>query len=288
MLWLPLCLLATRLQSQPAMASSMGAHRRTMKERLGAVDAVSELVEIDDFPPRIGYMPLRCRGPPPGSAAGQRPTEPERPNSVPAGGQWRARPGTSDGGPHVHGTPWKALAGAKLERWREAGEVRWPPKQGPARGPTQEVVPFRRVGESDQPNYTGQLWTRALRANGLAIQTLEFSQTGNSVKQLQEEWLDRPKPSPPPCPARGEYVTAAPYNGATVTGRLAVKRPHDVSKWVEKPVAHGKYALDHMDGTRYMWNGPPRMTPLPASARDCGPRSLNESPFTCRPSWRLT
>jgi hypothetical protein len=46
--------------------------------------------------------------------------------------------------------------------------------------------------------------------------------------------------------ALGEW----PYSGFTTSGSCALPSPREATKWVEKPVASGRYALQHMGGTR--------------------------------------
>ena len=144
---------------------------------------------------------------------------------------------------------------AKTERWRESGEVRWPAMAvaHPAavfgaeslRPPHSGGVPFRRhVPEYTQANWTGDVWMRSLRMPGVQIQEPIYAMQGANMKDLHEEW-------------QGVYPMSArevPFSGSTSTGRTALLHDRDAHKWVERPVAVGKYALDHMHGNRYQWD----------------------------------
>lgn len=50
-----------------------------------------------------------------------------------------------------------------------------------------------------------------------------------------------------PSMDRGEW----PYSGSTISGSCALPASQNLTRWVERPVACGRYALKHMDGTRH-------------------------------------
>jgi len=76
---------------------------------------------------------------------------------------------------------------------------------------------------------------------------------GGNVKEMREEWQ--------PC-----YGRSVPFSGTTVSGSVAMPRDYDANRWVERPVAKGKYALDHMGGKRYAWDHKPRPCLIDAQA----------------------
>jgi hypothetical protein len=134
--------------------------------------------------------------------------------------------------------------------WREAGSLRWPPvSEGEKLGDKQsDSVPFRRFVPYMQPNWKGELWMRSLRKPGVLIQDPIYAEMGAGMKELHEEWR-----SCTPTISR-----EVPFSGATASGRAALPSRHDVSSWVERPVATGKYALKHMEGKRYQFSNKPR------------------------------
>eukprot|EP00434_Breviolum_minutum_P022087 symbB.v1.2.019500.t1/scaffold1595.1/size109920/9 len=136
----------------------------------------------------------------------------------------------------------------KTERWREWGQQRWPPvAEGQLPAASVEVKPLRQASK-DMQNWQGELWSRSLRKPGLFLQDPIFAQSNISAKELHEEWGDVTPMS------RREW----PYSGSTISGSCALPASQNLTRWVERPVACGRYALKHMDGTRYQWDTKPR------------------------------
>ena len=143
----------------------------------------------------------------------------------------------------------KYCSQSKTERWRESGQLRWPPlsagaPQVPPPGGGPEIVPVRQYNKNPQ-NWQVELWTRSLRKPGVLLQHPTFAAVNIGAKELHEQW--------------GHVMPLSrrqwPFSGSTVAGRSG---PADAKSWIERPVATGKYALDHMGGTRYKWNMSPR------------------------------
>eukprot|EP00746_Dinoflagellata_sp_MGD_P020946 gnl/MRDRNA2_/MRDRNA2_148841_c0_seq1.p1 gnl/MRDRNA2_/MRDRNA2_148841_c0~~gnl/MRDRNA2_/MRDRNA2_148841_c0_seq1.p1 ORF type:complete len:194 (-),score=16.89 gnl/MRDRNA2_/MRDRNA2_148841_c0_seq1:4-585(-) len=137
----------------------------------------------------------------------------------------------------------------KTERWRESGASRWPPKaheemtKCPSQfSQSQETVPLQRMDIQDlQENVHHELWTRSLRTPGLSI----HSHVG---PQNQHAFTSAVK-----CMFNENGVG---WTGKTNLGRKIKNVDHKA--WVEKPVAVGKYADDHMQGSRYAFDLTPR------------------------------
>lgn len=150
--------------------------------------------------------------------------------------------------------------GFKTEKWREAGVQRWPTdaSQELKRQPTQfmkseEVVPLQRTVENPQNNIHSELWCRSLRTEGLPIQRVGLHNQNVATAAVSMMF--------------GKDGTGFTGRTRTSTMRpLASKTMHD---WVERPVAVGKLALDHMGGSLYSMD----MTPRP-----CVPNSMVHSP----------
>lgn len=137
---------------------------------------------------------------------------------------------------------------SKTERWRESGQVRWPPTTcGPDRE-APEVVPVRRYNENMQQTWQGELWTRSLRKPGVLMQHPTFAVCNIGAKELHDEW--------------GHVVPNStrqwPFSGSTVPSSSTLPAKVDMKRWIERPVSTGKYAVDHMRGTRYQWDTAPR------------------------------
>lgn len=141
-----------------------------------------------------------------------------------------------------------ALPAPKTERWRESGTLRWPPiAEGEPAVERVEVTPLRQASKEPQ-TWQGEPWTRSLRKPGLFLQDPIFAESSIGAKELHEEWGNVTPMS------RREW----PYSGFTTSGSCALPSPREATKWVEKPVASGRYALQHMGGTRYQWDTKPR------------------------------
>jgi len=137
----------------------------------------------------------------------------------------------------------------KTERWREAGVTRWPAiAEGQDTRQSAEAVPMRRYVPHMQPRWQGELWTRSLRKPGVLVQHPVFAHSSVGVQELHEEWGDLLPRSP------REW----PFSGSTSSGKAGVKTMYNAKRWVERPVATGKYSLDHMEGKRYTWDNSPR------------------------------
>lgn len=143
----------------------------------------------------------------------------------------------------------------KVEQFRETGQLRWPPvASGGERINMQDGEPLRRYMEQAQENWKNELWMRSLRKPGVFMNDPVYSAMGGPIKDLHEEWAD----------VVPIDRAAVPYSGSTASGHMAIPRQKDDRKWVERPVAHGKMAVDHMGGIRYRWDHNPRFHDLPA------------------------
>lgn len=195
-------------------------------------------------PRSAAYTARRCRQVTPGSGG----------SPLPAAQLRQQRPVSASG------------TGSKTERWREAGEVRWPAPVTPNKlieEPLADAVPFRQTIEYCQDNWKNELWMRSLRQPGLPIQDPVFATPGGDIKDMHEEWRDCTPMSP----------HAVPYCGATAYGQVAAKTEAVPARWVERPVATGKYSLGHMDGVRYEFNTSPRFYQDPSSPHYVGQSS---------------
>lgn len=241
-----------------------------------ATRAMNELLTKTDDCTSATYTPRLCRTTQPGSGGApicpRRPVSqrPQRPQSAPscARSVQRAgprRPQSAAGG--------RAEAEPKTERWREVGQFRWPPvSSGDAQPEQQEVVPFRRTVPNSQKFWGGSLWVGSLRGRGVPLEDPVYSQHGGNINELCQEWR-RSTPDDDYGYSKHQAWGGAPsipYSGSTITGKVALPNGKDASRWVERPVAAGKYALDHMDGKRYGWDQKPRecLTELPNEKAD--------------------
>lgn len=182
-------------------------------------------MDLDDGRPRSAqYVPRQCREHRPG--AGGSPLPPSR---------LRQRPSSAH--------DWQL--GAKTERWREAGKMRWPPRaEAKRREVLSDAVPFRQSTEYNQGHWQNELWLRSLRKPGLLLQDPVYASPGGELQEMNEEWRGCPPVSP----------RSVPFCGATASGRAALPNEKVPERWVERPVATGKYALTHMDGGRYKFD----------------------------------
>jgi len=205
------------------------------------------------------YVPRQCREHRPGAGGSPLPTNAgkHRPHS--------ARPGSARAG--------------KIEQWREVGRMRWPdpPPHEYKKGPPQDSTPFHQTVQNAQQNWKHELWIRSLRKPGVLIQDPVYATPGAEIQQMHEEWRSCPPVS----------AGAVAYSGATVSGRVAIPREQNSQKWVERPVAAGKYALAHMDGNRYKFDNNPRFYATAESPAPPTPQSARRStpPATSR-QWR--
>lgn len=149
----------------------------------------------------------------------------------------------------------------KSEKWRERGASRWPNDAADEqrRQPTQftkavEVEPLQRTVESTQQDIHAELWTRSLRTKGLAVDQIGMHNQNVATTTVAILF------------GRDGHG----FSGRTNIGpRQNLKRemvygPH-TKDWIERPVAVGKHALDHMDGSRYQ---------IDLSPRPCVPTSM--------------
>lgn len=208
-------------------------------------DAIREFLVGSDRPKSAVYVPRRCREHRPGAGGSPLPTARRR-------GSGRQRPSSARvagglGGPTPPGTA-GASGALKTERWREAGEMRWPVPVEVTRGDQQDVVPFRQTIDYSQGNWKNELWMRSLRKPGLILQDPIYATPGAEIREMHEEWRGCPPVSP----------RSVPFCGSTASGRAALPGENDPMRWVERPVATGKYAVNHMDGSRYKFDNTPR------------------------------
>lgn len=168
--------------------------------------------------------------------------------------RWNARPVVpgSGGAPLSKRRPQSAPVDmARTERWRESGSHhRWPHNY---LEPVQCQSDFEPVQRRDAPDHTfwgARLWSRALRnTEGHPMEDPMYHNMGGGTAELAAEWR-RCTASPP----------AYPYSGVTNSGRAAKRPPHDMSRWVERPVSTGKYSPDHFGGQRYIFDTKKRLT----------------------------
>lgn len=173
--------------------------------------------------------------------------------------QGRQRP--SSAGAH------SARQHSKTERWREAGKQRWPPQleDKPPEKQT-EVVPIRQTTPCQQENWKNELWLRSLRSRGLALHQPVYAHPGGDCQEIHEQWRC------PPFPAR-----AMPYSGVTSSGPAAIPNENAPERWIERPVATGKMALDHCDGSRYAFDRKQRFYHDPKGPHYIGPGASGEA-----------
>lgn len=196
-------------------------------------DTPEESVKRDDRPKSARYMPRWSPGSSIGSAG----------LSSTADSILSPRPLASP-------SPRSISTGAtKTERWRETGIMRWPPAAtGQNLRQEADSLPLRSYVPQMQPDWSAELWTRSLRKPGVLVQHPSCANHFTGLRDLHEDWLDVWPRSP------REW----PFSGSTASGRTALPLEHNPKRWVERPVATGKFALEHMDGKRYEWNTKPR------------------------------
>jgi len=115
------------------------------------------------------------------------------------------------------------------------------------------VVPLQRTLANPQGGVPSELWNRSLRQNhlhiakvGLHNQNVTTSTVAVMFNPEGRGWTGKTNSRPP--------------------GGRKIKQPGPhMKEWVEKPVAVGKMALDHMGGSRYNMD----LTPRP-----CVPNSM--------------
>jgi len=140
-------------------------------------------------------------------------------------------------------------SGLRMERWRERGALRWPPhaselimKQPSQFRRSDEIIPLQRTVPNAQATLPGEVWCRSLRTESLGLQEIGRNNQ-NLANTSAIELFDR--------------------SGQGWTGKANSKRPNhakpDMTEWVDRPVAVGKMALDHMGGTRYAMGLNPRV-----------------------------
>lgn len=168
-----------------------------------------------------------------------------------------ARRGTQGLGSYDYPDPRASPRGSsfKMERYRERGIMRWPhhAAEHVAKQPCQfrrgeEVVPLARVCGNFSGSISGEIWSRSLRSDGIHVHQLGRGNQDTASTHIAE-LFDR---------------KGLGWTGRTNPRRQGRPTP-DRREWIEKPVADGKYHLDHMGGSRYHMN----LTP-----RDCVPNSM--------------
>mmetsp|Transcript_60799 Transcript_60799/g.161502 ORF Transcript_60799/g.161502 Transcript_60799/m.161502 type:complete len:193 (-) Transcript_60799:192-770(-) len=152
-------------------------------------------------------------------------------------------------------------ASFKTEFWREKGEVRWPVAAADEarKNPTQfargedPMVPLQRTNTNHQRHIGGELWTRSLRARSLTIDRIGLHNQNVSTAAVSVMFDGR----------------GAGFSGRTNLGRAKKTDSNGygshIKNWVERPVAVGRYASEHMSGSRYA---------LDLFPRDCVPGSM--------------
>lgn len=142
-------------------------------------------------------------------------------------------------------------ARTKTERYRETGELRWPPTMAAELSPRSlppAHAPITQLTQSTE-NLKQTLWIRSLRAQGVPLMDLMVATGGASgLTQLQKEWLEKPLPP-------GAQM---PFCGATASKFTAVRTVQDPGHWIERPVSTGTLSLSHFGGNRYTWDQTPR------------------------------
>eukprot|EP00929_Paragymnodinium_shiwhaense_P112767 TRINITY_DN81033_c0_g1_i1.p1 TRINITY_DN81033_c0_g1~~TRINITY_DN81033_c0_g1_i1.p1 ORF type:complete len:320 (-),score=63.40 TRINITY_DN81033_c0_g1_i1:217-1176(-) len=140
----------------------------------------------------------------------------------------------------------------KTETWREKGLLRWPQpaRDLQVRQPNQfaraeEVVPLQRTTENQQNYITQELWTRSLRMDAVDMQDIGLHNQ-NLATSAVRGLFDR----------HGTGFTGK-TNVSARRQRAGQFGPH-TKEWVERPVAQGPLALNHMGGTRYAIDPKPR------------------------------
>lgn len=142
-----------------------------------------------------------------------------------------------------HSSPFSGKT--KTERWREVGVVRWPAiSEGQELRKPSDGTPVRQFSNHMQNRWQGELWTRSLRKPGVFVQHPIFGQTCTGAKDLHQDWAD----------LMPQSAREWPYSGSTPSGKASIANPINVKLWVERPVATGKMALEHMEGKRYRWD----------------------------------
>lgn len=140
----------------------------------------------------------------------------------------------------------------KTEKWREQGEQRWPQlaerqmqKQPAQFLKDEEMVPLQRLLENPEDNIQAELWRRSLRTKILQLDKIGRHNTSIATATTSSLFDEK----------------GSGWSGKTnATGSLrrpGQKGPH-VKEWIERPVAVGRFGLQHMDGSRYAINMTPR------------------------------
>jgi len=151
----------------------------------------------------------------------------------------------------------------KTERWRERGVERWPhpaerqmKKQPRQFNKAEEVVPLQRTLENPQNNIHAELWCRSLRTKKLDVNDIGRFNTSIATAT---------------CSVMFDHHGSGWSGKTNATGakrpRPGETGPH-VKDWIERPVAVGRYGLEHMNGSRYAMN---------LSPRKCVPHSMEKN-----------
>ncbi|CAK0791393.1 unnamed protein product [Prorocentrum cordatum] len=121
---------------------------------------------------------------------------------------------------------------------------------------TEEVAPLRKYqpGQAMQGHVTQELFVRSLRSKALDMKTL-----GNN------HWA-----SPTVAETFSPRGLGDGWSGKTNT-HWKPHAPTDSKDWFERPVATGKFSLDHNGGKRYVMDSRPR-TCVPGSMSHAGGR----------------
>lgn len=151
----------------------------------------------------------------------------------------------------------QSVSRAKTERWREKGMQRWPDLAVDKGNKTlsffnksEEVVSMRRYQDNArQAHVTQELFLRSLRMPSLDMKTI-------GIGDSQKQWC-APNITESFSP-RGDG-----WSGKANTHWKPKKSPD--TDWIDRPVAVGKYSLDHDKGKRYKMN---------TQTRPCVPNSM--------------
>lgn len=142
----------------------------------------------------------------------------------------------------------------KTEKWREQGALRWPRKASKEvrMKPTQfekaeEMVPLQRTLANPQANINSEMWCRSLRTKALYIDQIGLHNQ-NVANATVAMMFDN----------QGEGFSGRTQRGPRRRLPKDKEKGIHTKEWIERPVAVGKLALDHMKGSRYQMDLSPR------------------------------
>jgi len=139
--------------------------------------------------------------------------------------------------------------------------ARWPAAAADEarKNPTQflsaeDPIPLQRSNQNHQIHLGSELWTRSLRAKSLKLDRLGRHSRNVSTASASAMF-----------DSRGEGFSGRTNPGKAKKADTDGFGPH-VKDWIERPVAVGRYASEHMGGSCYA---------LDLSPRECVPRSMD-------------